>query len=83
MALFKHADKVRQFLSVAFDRRYRPGFSAPHDGLYAWVNCSMEIFSKGVLPLPTARQRAHHAWCRAVEWQLLVSTSTGSASACC
>ena len=78
MALYKDSEKVRFSPSLAFDRAFRPGNDATYEGIYVCLNCGLEIIAKGGIPLPTAKQREHRAWCTGPAWQLLVSTSKGA-----
>ncbi|MFM9428375.1 hypothetical protein RCH10_004837 [Variovorax sp. GrIS 2.14] len=75
-AMARHAVKP----SPVFDRAFRPGNDATHDGIYVCLNSGLEFVAKGGVPLPNVKQREHRILFSGIQWQLSVSISANSRS---
>lgn len=73
MAVYKHAEYIRQTNSAAFDRVHAPATLADRPGIYHCVFCGHEITVAKNSVLPPATHHTHKS--RApVEWRLVVSS---------
>ena len=76
MALYKHAQYLKENTNRAFDEIHHPGFTTPHSGIYRCEGCGHEIASNADNPLPPQNHHQPTTAQGTIRWRLIVCAYT-------